>query len=128
DRACSQKRRRDQQQKASTEAVLNEVQFKRTVDQRVGSFRKQHLPSLGRSLVGAEVSRHGIPQSEVRPLEILRLENNASVERWQRFVGNRRRQGVSVLVSRPGFEVPLRRRAVLRGCQIFWRLPNPLFH
>src|SRR5262249_27253350 len=30
-------------------AVLNEVQFNGTVDQRVGSFRRQHLPNLGRS-------------------------------------------------------------------------------
>ena len=49
-------------------------------------------PEVGvdRVAVRAGVSRHGIPHGKVRPLEILRLENHAGVERRQRLVGDRR--------------------------------------
>jgi hypothetical protein len=49
-------------------------------------------PKVGvdRLVVRSEVSRHRIPHGKVRPVEILRLENSAGVERRQRLVGGRR--------------------------------------
>ncbi len=62
-----------------------------THEHRVAVGFKDPEVGVDRVVVRAGVSRHGIPHGKVRPLEILRLQNHAGVERRQRLVDDRRR-------------------------------------
>jgi hypothetical protein len=62
-----------------------------THEHRVTIGLKDPEVGVDRVVVKAGVSRHGIPHGKVGPLEILRLQNLAGVERLQRLVDDRRR-------------------------------------